>query len=153
MTAEEQLILTLCEIEERSVREVADLTGWSESNVKFALSGRGRTSRQSCKPAMNDKADRDLDALLAAVRQDVPDTGRAEFAFETRLLARLGEERGVFGLPAALSPGPGSSVLFFAALALAAGLWSRTPTAGRTRMLSSWLRCNGPARSECCWPI
>ncbi len=34
LTAEEQLIITLCEIEERSVREVAALTGWSESNVK-----------------------------------------------------------------------------------------------------------------------
>ena len=34
LTAEEQLIVTLCEIEERSVREVAALTGWSESNVK-----------------------------------------------------------------------------------------------------------------------
>ena len=34
LSAEEQLILTLCEIEERSVREVAVLTGWSESNVK-----------------------------------------------------------------------------------------------------------------------
>ncbi len=34
LTAEEQLIVTLCEIEERSVREVAELTGWSESNVK-----------------------------------------------------------------------------------------------------------------------
>ncbi len=31
---DEQLILTLCEIEERSVREVAELTGWSEANVK-----------------------------------------------------------------------------------------------------------------------
>ena len=34
LTAEEQLIVTLCELEERSVREVAALTGWSESNVK-----------------------------------------------------------------------------------------------------------------------
>ena len=34
LTAEEQLIITLCEIEERSVREVAELTGWSEGNVK-----------------------------------------------------------------------------------------------------------------------
>lgn len=34
LTAEEQLIVTLCEVEERSVREVAELTGWSESNVK-----------------------------------------------------------------------------------------------------------------------
>jgi RNA polymerase sigma-70 factor (ECF subfamily) len=31
---DERLILTLCEIEERPVREVAQLTGWSESNVK-----------------------------------------------------------------------------------------------------------------------
>jgi RNA polymerase sigma-70 factor (ECF subfamily) len=34
LSAEEQLILTLCELEDRSVREVASLTGWSESNVK-----------------------------------------------------------------------------------------------------------------------
>lgn len=34
LKADEQLILTLCEIEERSVREVAELTGWSEANVK-----------------------------------------------------------------------------------------------------------------------
>jgi RNA polymerase sigma-70 factor (ECF subfamily) len=30
----ERLVLTLCELEERPVREVALLTGWSESNVK-----------------------------------------------------------------------------------------------------------------------
>ena len=29
-----RLILTLMELEERSVKEVAELTGWSESNVK-----------------------------------------------------------------------------------------------------------------------
>lgn len=34
LSADEQLILTLCELEDRSVREVAALTGWSESNVK-----------------------------------------------------------------------------------------------------------------------
>ena len=34
LTADEQLILTLLEIEERSVREIAALTKWSESNVK-----------------------------------------------------------------------------------------------------------------------
>ncbi len=34
LTPDEQLIVTLCEIEERSVREVAELTGWSEGNVK-----------------------------------------------------------------------------------------------------------------------
>jgi RNA polymerase sigma-70 factor (ECF subfamily) len=34
LKAPEQLVITLLELEERSVREVADLTGWSESNVK-----------------------------------------------------------------------------------------------------------------------
>ncbi len=34
LSAEERLILTLLELEERSVREIAALTGWSESNVK-----------------------------------------------------------------------------------------------------------------------
>ena len=31
---DERLVLTLLEIEERTVREIASLTGWSESNVK-----------------------------------------------------------------------------------------------------------------------
>jgi RNA polymerase sigma-70 factor, ECF subfamily len=34
LSADERLILTLLEIEERSVREISALTGWSESNVK-----------------------------------------------------------------------------------------------------------------------
>jgi RNA polymerase sigma-70 factor (ECF subfamily) len=48
LTAEEQLILTLCELEERSIREVADLTGWSESNVKV----RAFRARQSLKKVL-----------------------------------------------------------------------------------------------------
>ena len=32
--AQERLVISLLELEERSVREVAELTGWSESNVK-----------------------------------------------------------------------------------------------------------------------
>ena len=35
LTPDERLILTLCELEERPMREVAELTGWSESNVKI----------------------------------------------------------------------------------------------------------------------
>lgn len=43
MAADDQLILTLLEIEERSVREIALATGWSESNVKVrAFRARGR---------------------------------------------------------------------------------------------------------------
>ena len=34
LSAEEKLVLTLLEIEERTVREIAELTSWSESNVK-----------------------------------------------------------------------------------------------------------------------
>ena len=34
LTPEEQLIITLAELEERPMREIAELTGWSESNVK-----------------------------------------------------------------------------------------------------------------------
>ncbi len=34
LPADEQLILTLCELEERSIKEVSQATGWSESNVK-----------------------------------------------------------------------------------------------------------------------
>jgi RNA polymerase sigma-70 factor (ECF subfamily) len=34
-TPDESLILTLCELEERPMKEVAELTGWSESNVKI----------------------------------------------------------------------------------------------------------------------
>ena len=43
LSAEEQLVVTLLEIEERTVREIAAQTGWSESNVKVrAYRARGR---------------------------------------------------------------------------------------------------------------
>ena len=35
LTPDERLILTLCELEERPMKEVAQLTGWSEGNVKI----------------------------------------------------------------------------------------------------------------------
>jgi RNA polymerase sigma-70 factor (ECF subfamily) len=50
---EEQLIITLCEIEERSVREVVDLTGWSESNVKV----RAFRARAALKKVLEDHAE------------------------------------------------------------------------------------------------
>lgn len=34
LSPEEKLVITLLELEEKSVREIAALTGWSESNVK-----------------------------------------------------------------------------------------------------------------------
>ncbi len=45
LSADENLILTLLELEERSVREIAALTGWSVSNVKV----RAFRARQSLK--------------------------------------------------------------------------------------------------------
>jgi RNA polymerase sigma-70 factor (ECF subfamily) len=34
LSADERLVITLLELEEKSVREAAELTGWSEANVK-----------------------------------------------------------------------------------------------------------------------
>ena len=45
LAPKEQLVITLLELEERSVREVAELTGWSETNVKV----RAFRARQSLK--------------------------------------------------------------------------------------------------------
>jgi RNA polymerase sigma-70 factor, ECF subfamily len=43
LSADERLILTLLEIEERTVREISAATGWSESNVKVrAFRARGK---------------------------------------------------------------------------------------------------------------
>ncbi len=50
LSADEQLILTLCEIEERSIREVAEHTGWSETNVKV----RAFRARQNLKKLLQD---------------------------------------------------------------------------------------------------
>jgi len=68
--------------------------------------------------------DSNLDRLLRAARAEgAPDTSRFEFAFETRVMARLREERSasIFTWSWKLAP-------FFAALALAAGWWSFTPS-------------------------
>jgi hypothetical protein len=68
--------------------------------------------------------DSNFDRLLRAAGQQAPDTSRLEFGFETRLMARLREERStsVFTWAWRLAP-------FFGALAIAAGLWSRSATA------------------------
>jgi hypothetical protein len=73
---------------------------------------------------MNDNRDPQLDALFRAARIDAPETARAEYGFETRLLARLREERGtsIFTWAWRLCP-------FFAVLAISAAFWTRTTTA------------------------
>jgi hypothetical protein len=73
---------------------------------------------------MNSDLDGQLDALFRAARAENRDTGALEFGFETRLMARLREERSasVYSWAWRLAP-------FFAALAIAAGIWCRTPAA------------------------
>lgn len=65
--------------------------------------------------------DQKLDALLRAARDATPDTDSAEYAFETRLLARLREERGSAWYPLALRLSP-----LFAALVIAAAAWCQS---------------------------
>ncbi len=67
--------------------------------------------------------DQKLDALLRAARGDAPDTASAEFAFETRLLARLREERASSWFAIALKLSP-----LFAALVIAAAAWCHSST-------------------------
>lgn len=68
--------------------------------------------------------DLNLDRLFRAARGESLDTSRFEFAFETRLLARLREERNasVFAWSWKLAP-------FFAVLAIAAAWWSQSTVA------------------------
>lgn len=59
-----------------------------------------------------------LNALFCTVREDAPDTSRAEYGFETRVMARIRSEHRVSwqGWAWRLCP-------FFTALAVAAGAW------------------------------
>ena len=68
--------------------------------------------------------DDSIDRLIRAAREDVQDTSRTEFAFETRVMARLREERssGIAAWAWRLTP-------FFAALVVAAGVWGGASTA------------------------
>ena len=54
LAPDDQLILTLCEIEDRSVRDVAELTGWSEGNVKV----RAFRARQNLKKILETSHER-----------------------------------------------------------------------------------------------
>ena len=54
LSPEERLVITLLEIEERTVREIAELTGWSESNVKV----RAHRARQELKTILEKSHER-----------------------------------------------------------------------------------------------
>jgi hypothetical protein len=70
---------------------------------------------------MNDQEhDGQLDALFAQARAHRPDTSKAEYAFETRLLARLRTERETSSVWAMVS---WRLIPFFAACVVALTLW------------------------------
>lgn len=54
LPAKQRLVLTLLELEERSVREIAALTGWSDSNVKV----RAHRARQALKSVLEKSHER-----------------------------------------------------------------------------------------------
>lgn len=54
LAPEERLVITLLELEDKSVREVAELTGWSESNVKV----RAFRARQALKKILEKSHER-----------------------------------------------------------------------------------------------
>lgn len=64
-----------------------------------------------------------LDSLFRAAREITPDTARTEHAFETRVAARLREERGASWLAWGWRLSP-----FFAALAVASAVWCHANT-------------------------
>jgi hypothetical protein len=66
-----------------------------------------------------------LDRLYEAARSETADTSRVEFAFETRLMARIREDQSssIFTWAWKLAP-------FFAAVVIAVGVWNR-PTAAQ----------------------
>src|SRR5580698_5161500 len=70
---------------------------------------------------MKDDSDKRLDELLSAVRAQKPDTSRLEYGFETRLMARLREERSAarpwYAFAWRLSP-------VFAGIVVALGIWT-----------------------------
>lgn len=68
-------------------------------------------------------SDPQLDALFRAARDAAPDTSRSEFGFETRLMARVREERRGSWISIAMRLSP-----FFAALVVAAAVWCHSYT-------------------------
>lgn len=65
-----------------------------------------------------------LDEFFRAARTAAPDTAKVEFAFETRLMARLRERRA-----ATLSSWAWKLAPFFATIVIAFGMWNRASAA------------------------
>lgn len=69
---------------------------------------------------LNPRPDADLDALFALAREKRPDTSAAEFAFETRLMARLRARPETSSIWAMVS---WRMMPFFAACVMGLALW------------------------------
>jgi hypothetical protein len=92
------------------------------------------------------QGDDTLAALFRAARENPPDVSRTEFAFETRVLARVREERraSVYSWAWKLTP-------FFAALAIAAGVWCYVRTGLETDPDSLLTALGDGGRSAITW--
>lgn len=73
--------------------------------------------------------DEQLDKLFAAARQGTPDTSRAEYGFEARLMARLRQER---AQPALWLAWAWRLMPVFAAAVVALGAWEFVAPAAET---------------------
>jgi len=77
----------------------------------------------------NTRPDADLDALFALARENRPDTSAAEYAFETRLMARLRAKPEAGSIWATVS---WRMIPFFAACVVALTLWQAEASSDAT---------------------
>jgi hypothetical protein len=79
-----------------------------------------------------------LDRLFESARDSAVDTSRVEFAFETRVMARIREDQG-----SSISSWAWKLAPFFAAVVIAVGLWNRPSAAelnGTANMVADAVR-------------
>jgi len=97
---------------------------------------------------MNDspspRPDADLEALFALARENRPDTSAAEFAFETRLMARLRTRPETSSIWATVS---WRMIPFFAACVVALTLW-QAETAAEASDAATIAGLNNPVASD-----
>jgi hypothetical protein len=92
-------------------------------------------------PQPNPDADRELDALFALARTRRPDTSRAEFGFETRLMARVRSRRDASSVWAMVT---WRFIPFLAACVIGLTIW-QAQDASDTSVAAGLARLNDPA--------
>ena len=93
---------------------------------------------------MNPESDSSLDALFAQARARRPDTGRAGYGFETRLLARLRTERDPSSIWAMVS---WRLAPLFAALVIGLTIW-QSELVSETNDAETLAQLDNPAASD-----